>query len=332
MLGHVRAPAVVEVAGDRVVVVAVDRRDRAGLDHAAHLVRVRAIADEVSAAEQPVDADRVDRREAGLERRQVAVDVGYHRDALQLLPPVGRCRSSRFDARHERFDQLPHVVVELVANPSDDLQRLAGGIGDRPVLVSLARVHRAHVPAAQRDDDVGGADDGVGERLGELRAHVEADLRHRLARPPGRSARRDAIRPTGPRSSPATVRGRDRPPSGCARRCARTRTAPRAAASRPRPLTCAIAHSCSRANRSMITGKKFGPTVGRSPMCCVGGLDVAPDRLGREHAVEFVRRAAPPWCRGSSAAGASVRWARRSSGYERGVYRLTTVSSIDTSR
>ena len=31
------------------------------------------------------------------------------------------------------------------------------------------------------------------------------------------------------------------------------------------PVACATAHSCSRANRSMITGKKFGPTAGRSP-------------------------------------------------------------------
>ena len=32
------------------------------------------------------------------------------------------------------------------------------------------------------------------------------------------------------------------------------------------PSAWAIAHSCSRANRSMITGRKFGPTVGRSPI------------------------------------------------------------------
>ena len=96
VLGHVRAPAVVELARDRVVVVAVDRRDRAVLDQAADLVRVRAVADEVPAAEQPVDADRVDRLKARLERRQVPVDVGYDRDTLQRLPPVGRCRSIRF--------------------------------------------------------------------------------------------------------------------------------------------------------------------------------------------------------------------------------------------
>lgn len=47
---------------------------------------MRAVADEVPAAEQPVDADRVDRREARLERRQVAMDVCDDRDALQLLP------------------------------------------------------------------------------------------------------------------------------------------------------------------------------------------------------------------------------------------------------
>ena len=50
VLGDVRAAAVVELAADRVVVVAVDRRDLALLDQPAHLVRVRAVADEVPAA------------------------------------------------------------------------------------------------------------------------------------------------------------------------------------------------------------------------------------------------------------------------------------------
>ena len=57
---------------------------------------MRPIADEVPAAEQPVDADRFDRREARLQRRQVPMDVGYHRDALQLLPPLVVVASRRF--------------------------------------------------------------------------------------------------------------------------------------------------------------------------------------------------------------------------------------------
>ena len=148
VLGDVRAAAVVEVAGDRVVVVAVDRRDPAVLDQPAHLVRVRAVADQVAAAVDRVDADRVDRLEAGLERREVGVDVGDDRDALQLWPLLRRCRS-RGRCGHERLDQLPDVVVELVANPPDDLERLAGGIVDRPVLVALAGVHRARITAAR---------------------------------------------------------------------------------------------------------------------------------------------------------------------------------------
>ena len=46
----VRAAAVVEVARDRVVVVAVDRRDLALGDQRADLVGVRAVADQVAAA------------------------------------------------------------------------------------------------------------------------------------------------------------------------------------------------------------------------------------------------------------------------------------------
>jgi hypothetical protein len=42
---------------------------------------VGAVAHEVAAAIGGVDADGLDRGQAGLERRQVAVDVGDHRDA-----------------------------------------------------------------------------------------------------------------------------------------------------------------------------------------------------------------------------------------------------------
>ena len=96
VLGHVRAAAVVELAGDRVVVVAVDRGDTALLDQPADLVRVRAVADEIAAAVDRVDADRVDRLEARLERWQVAVDVGDDRDrGLKLWPR----RSGSIDRR-----------------------------------------------------------------------------------------------------------------------------------------------------------------------------------------------------------------------------------------
>ena len=45
---------------------------------------------------------------------------------------------------------------------------LPGGVLEHPVLVALAREDRARVAAAHRDHDVGGPDDLVGPRLGEL--------------------------------------------------------------------------------------------------------------------------------------------------------------------
>ena len=78
----VGAAAVFEVAGDGVVVVAVDGGDAARLDQGADLVRVRAVADQVAAAVDRVDIRPLDRLEHGLEGRQVGVDVGDDRDPL----------------------------------------------------------------------------------------------------------------------------------------------------------------------------------------------------------------------------------------------------------
>ena len=79
VLVDVRAAAVLEVAGDRVVVVAVDRRDLPLGDQRADLVRMWPVADQVATAEDPRDPELVDALERSLERRQVAVDVGDHR-------------------------------------------------------------------------------------------------------------------------------------------------------------------------------------------------------------------------------------------------------------
>jgi hypothetical protein len=61
------------------------------------------------------------------------------------------------------------------------------------------------------------------------------------------------------------------------------------------PSDWATAHSRSRANRSMITGKKFGPTVGRSPIFSNDSfthrarlLHASGDGLAREHAAELL--------------------------------------------
>jgi hypothetical protein len=82
----VGAAAVLEIAADGVVVVAVDRGDCALLDQGADLVRVRAVAHQVAAAVDGVYIRPLDRLEYGLEGRQVGVDVGDDRDPLHRRP------------------------------------------------------------------------------------------------------------------------------------------------------------------------------------------------------------------------------------------------------
>ena len=69
VLGDVRATAVLEVPSDGVVVVPVDRRDAALLDQPADLVGVRAVADEVAAAVDALDAQLLNSLERRLPRR-----------------------------------------------------------------------------------------------------------------------------------------------------------------------------------------------------------------------------------------------------------------------
>jgi hypothetical protein len=77
----VRAAAVLQIPRDRVVVVAVDGRDRALGHQRAHLIGMRPVAHEVPAAVHGVDPQFVDSPQRGLERGKVGVDVGDHRDA-----------------------------------------------------------------------------------------------------------------------------------------------------------------------------------------------------------------------------------------------------------
>jgi hypothetical protein len=63
LLVDVRTTAVLEIAGDRVVVVAVDRRDRALGNPRADLVGMRAVPDEIAAAVEVGDAELIDPRQ-----------------------------------------------------------------------------------------------------------------------------------------------------------------------------------------------------------------------------------------------------------------------------
>ena len=92
VLGDIRAAAIVEVAGDRVVVVSVDRRDLPFGDQLANLVGVRAVAHEIAAAKHALDPELLDPRKRSFKRRQVAVDVGDNRRAFGLSTHVTPCR------------------------------------------------------------------------------------------------------------------------------------------------------------------------------------------------------------------------------------------------
>ena len=70
-------------------------------------------------------------------------------------------------------------------------RRGPAGSRDLPVLVALARVDGAGVAAAHGDDDVGGADDVVGERLGERGGDVDPEFGH------GGDARRRSMAAAG---------------------------------------------------------------------------------------------------------------------------------------
>src|SRR5579859_5606328 len=73
-------------------------------------------------------------------------------------------------ARDQLADQLADPDVELVADSPYGGEVLAGRVVELPVGILLARVDRARIAAPHRDHHVGGTNDFVGERLGELLA------------------------------------------------------------------------------------------------------------------------------------------------------------------
>lgn len=66
-------------------------------------------------------------------------------------------------------------MLDLVADRADRVHSWAGGIGELPVEVALAREDGTGVAAAHGDDDVGCLDGFRGERLGGFGADVDAD-------------------------------------------------------------------------------------------------------------------------------------------------------------
>jgi hypothetical protein len=86
---------------------------------------------------------------------------------------AGTSRRRGRSALHQLVEQHAGASVDLLDDGPDLLDGLAGGVGEVPVEVALARVDRTGVTAAHGDDDVGAASRLVGERLGELLGHVE---------------------------------------------------------------------------------------------------------------------------------------------------------------
>ena len=188
-------------------------REHEGEGHGRVEVRARDVTDRVDhrhdhEPERDRDADvaelaglRVDhdRAAAGEDQRERADRLGRERaDHASSSSATSRC-----DAR-----------VDLVADPAHRLEVLPGRVVELPVLVALARVDRARVAAAHRDDDVGGADGLIGERLRELLAQVDAELAHCLDDRGVDPLARRASRPSGRGPAPCERQLDQRGPSG----------------------------------------------------------------------------------------------------------------------
>jgi hypothetical protein len=94
VLVAVGAAAVVEVARNGVVVVAVDGGDAALFDQTADLVRVRAVADQIPAAANGVHVGPLDRLQNRLQGGHVGVDVGDDGDPIH--PAISRVPIDKF--------------------------------------------------------------------------------------------------------------------------------------------------------------------------------------------------------------------------------------------
>src|SRR5262249_47179531 len=77
-------------------------------------------------------------------------------------------------------EQSFHAGVDVVPDPADLIHCPARRVLDLPVLIALARIDRARVATPHGYDHVCRPDEPVGEGLGELLRHVDAQLVHHL--------------------------------------------------------------------------------------------------------------------------------------------------------
>src|SRR5918992_1182477 len=89
-------------------------------------------------------------------------------------------RSGTLGGGQEVRGERPDPPLDLVADGPNLVELAARRIVELPVLVALAGLERALVPAPHRHHDVRLRDGLIGELPRPLARHVEADLRHRL--------------------------------------------------------------------------------------------------------------------------------------------------------
>ena len=81
--------------------------------------------------------------------------------------------ASRNGGDAEFVEKLTNPLFDVVADRPDRVD-VGQRVGQFPVLVPLSGEERAGIAAAHSDHDVGGLDDLVGPRLGELAGDVDA--------------------------------------------------------------------------------------------------------------------------------------------------------------
>ena len=133
--------------------------------------------DERRRLRRAVAAEHGDRRATELVG-QVAREVG----AGHATNAVGAEEPSHQDGTlpEEVLCQRPNASVDLIADRSDRFHGKARGVRKVPVEVPLPGEDGTGVAASHRDDDIGGLDGLVGERLGELVGDVHVHLAHHL--------------------------------------------------------------------------------------------------------------------------------------------------------
>src|SRR6478672_10583716 len=81
---------------------------------------------------------------------------------------------------NELREQPADLLVDLVADGTNLLDGLSGGVFELPIQIPLPRVHRARVAAPHGDDDVDVLGQAVRQQLRHPSSEVDADLAHRL--------------------------------------------------------------------------------------------------------------------------------------------------------